>query len=216
MKDILIIGLGRFGRHMAAKFIEEGNDVLAIDSSKERAENALPFVRNIQIGDSTQEQFIESLGVENFDICVVAIGDSFQQALETVVLLKDYGAKFILARATRQVHKKLLLRNGADHVVYGEREIAEKLAIKYGAKNVFDYIELTPEYSIYEVLTPKSWVGKTIIGMDVRNKHRVSILAVKEKDVLYPMPSPDHVFKKEENLLMMGKNEDIDLIIKKN
>lgn len=216
MKNILVIGLGRFGRHMAIKLIEEGNDVLAIDNSNERVEGAMEYIRNVQIGDTTNEQVIKSLGVDNFDMCVVAIGDSFQQALETTVLLKDNGAKFILARATRQVHKKLLLRNGADHVVYGERELAEKLAVKYGAKNIFDYIELTPEYSIYEIATPKSWVGKSIVDVDVRKKHSVSILGTKENDVLSPNPSPQHIFSNKETLLVMGENTVVEKLIKKN
>ncbi len=216
MKNILVIGLGRFGRHMAIKLIEEGNDVLAIDNSNERVEGAMEYIRNVQIGDTTNEQVIKSLGVDNFDMCVVAIGDSFQQALETTVLLKDNGAKFILARATRQVHKKLLLRNGADHVVYGERELAEKLAVKYGAKNIFDYIELTPEYSIYEIATPKSWVGKSIVDVDVRKKYSVSILGTKENDVLSPNPSSQHIFSNKETLLVMGENTVIEKMIKKN
>ena len=156
MKTILIIGLGRFGRHMAKKFIEEGNDVLAIEKDEERANNATDFIRNIQIGDAADERFIESLGINNFDICVVAIGDDFQRSLEITVLLKDMGAKFVIARASRDVHRKLLLRNGADHVVYAEREMAERLAVKYGAKNIFDYVELTPEVGIYEIAVPSS------------------------------------------------------------
>ena len=124
MKSILMIGLGRFGRHMARKFIEEGNEVLAVERNEERADSAIEIVQNIQIGDATDERFMQSLGVDNFDICVIAIGDNFQTSLEITVLLKDLGAPFILARASRDIHKKLLLRNGADYVVYGERELA--------------------------------------------------------------------------------------------
>lgn len=214
MKDVLIIGLGRFGRHMAARFLEDGNDVLAVDHSKERAEAALTYIRNIQIGDSTNEEFIKNLGVKNFDICVVAIGDNFQNALETTVLLKDYGAKFILGRATRDVHKKLLLRNGADHVVYGEKELAQRLAVKYGADNIYDYFKINPEYSIYEIATPKRWIGKTIIDMDVRKKYDISILATKTGDVLSPNPSPQYVFSNDDSLLILGHNKIISKLVK--
>lgn len=151
MKSILVIGLGRFGRHITRKFLEEGNSVLAVEKNEGRADNAINILPDIQIADATNETFIKSLGVNNFDLCVVAIGDNFQSALEITVLLKDFGAKYILARACRDVHRKLLLRNGADHVVYAEREMAERLAIKYGSKNIFDYIELTPEVAICEV-----------------------------------------------------------------
>ena len=152
MKSILVIGLGRFGRHITRKLLEEGNSVLAVEKNEERADNAINILPDIQIADATNETFIKSLGVNNFDLCVVAIGDNFQSALEITVLLKDFGAKYILARACRDVHRKLLLRNGADHVVYAEREMAERLAIKYGSKNIFDYIELTSEVAICDCL----------------------------------------------------------------
>lgn len=214
MKSVLIIGLGRFGRHMAKKFIEEGNSVLAVDISEVRADNAVSFINNIEIGDSTNEGFIESLGVNNFDICVVAIGENFQAALETTVLLKDFGAPFIIARACRNVHKKLLLRNGADYVVYAERETAERLAVKYGAKNIFDYIELTDDVAIYEVAVPNSWVGKTIVQLDIRKKYNVSILATKQNGIIYPMPSPDHIFESDETLMVLAENNSIRAITK--
>lgn len=214
MKSVLIIGLGRFGRHMAKKFIEEGNSVLAVDISEVRADNAVSFINNIEIGDSTNEGFIESLGVNNFDICVVAIGENFQAALETTVLLKDFGAPFIIARACRNVHKKLLLRNGADYVVYAERETAERLAVKYGAKNIFDYIELTDDVAIYEVAVPNNWVGKTIVQLDIRKKYNVSILATKQNGIIYPMPSPDHIFESDETLMVLAENNSIRAITK--
>lgn len=180
MKSILVIGLGRFGRHMVAKLLEEGNSVLAIEKSEERADNALDIISDVQIADATNEMVIRSLGVSNFDLCVVAIEDNFQSALEITVLLKDFGAKYILARASRDVHRKLLLRNGADHVVYAERETAERLAIKYGSKNIFDYIELTPEMAICEVAVPSAWIGKSIVEKSVRTSYNISILATKK------------------------------------
>lgn len=209
MKSILIIGLGRFGRHMAYKFLEEHNEVLAVDKREERAETVVDRIKDIEIGDATDENFIASLGVGNFDLCVVAIGDNFQTALEITVLLKDHGAKYILARASRDVHRKLLLRNGADHVVYAEREMAERLAVKYGSKNVFDYIELTPEVAIYEVAVPESWYGKSIIEKSIRTKYHISILATKEGGKIYPLPQPDHVFQAKETLMVMGGHDDI-------
>ncbi|MGN0538011.1 MAG: potassium channel family protein [Acutalibacteraceae bacterium] len=215
MKSILMIGLGRFGRHMAQKFIEEGNDVLAIEYSEERADKATDILRDIQIGDATDEKFMETLGVNNFDICVVAIGNNFQTALEITVILKDLGAKFIIARATREIYEKLLLRNGADHVVYAERDMAERLAIKYGAKNIFDYIELTPEVAIYEIAVPSSWHGKSILEQNIRARYNVSILAVKQNGTINPMPSPDYRFSGRETIMVMGSNNDIRAITKK-
>ncbi len=214
MKTILIIGLGRFGRHMAKKLIDEGNDVLAVEKDEARANNAAGFISNIQIGDASDEKFIESLGVDNFDICVVAIGDDFQHSLEITVLLKDMGAKFVIARASRDVHRKLLLRNGADHVVYAEREMAERLAVKYGARNIFDYIGLTGDVGIYEIAVPSQWIGKSIIEKSIRSKYNISILATKKEDEIFPLPSPDHVFSADETLMVMGRDEDIKRIVK--
>lgn len=215
MKTILIIGLGRFGKFMAKKFIEEGNEVLAVEKDEERANMALKYCRNVEIGDATTAEFIEALGVNNFDICVVAIGDDFQNALETTVLLKDNGAKFIICRACRDVHKKLLLRNGADYVVYAERETAERLAVKFGAKNVFDYVELTPEYAIYEISTPAMWIGKSILQAQVRSKYNVSILATKSDNKIYPLPKPEYVFTSSDTLIVMCHSDDIYPLTKK-
>lgn len=209
MKTVLMIGLGRFGRHMAQTFIESGNEVMAVEKKEERADAAVSFIRNIQIGDATNEEFIASLGIENFDLCVVAIGDDFQSALEITVLLKDMEAKYILARATRNVHKKLLLRNGADHVVYAEREVAERLAVKYGADHIFDYMELTSEYGIYEISAPESWHGKSILEEEVRTKYKISILATKDGKKLYPLPHPDYVFSPDESLIVIGTHRSI-------
>lgn len=214
MKSILIIGLGRFGRHMAEKFSEQNNDVMAIDINEERVNNVLSVVTNALIGDATNERFMETVGVRDFDLCVVAIGDNFQSSLETTALLKDLGAKFVLARASRDVHAKFLLRNGADDVIYTEKETAERLAVKYGSDNIFNYIELNDEYSIYEIAVPSSWLNKSILKVNVRSKYGISILATKQGNNIFPLPKPEHVFTDSESLMILGKNEDISRFIK--
>lgn len=214
MKSILIIGLGRFGRHMAKKFSEQNNDVMAIDINEERINNVLSVVTNALIGDATNERFMETIGVRDFDLCVVAIGDNFQSSLETTALLKDLGAKFILARASRDVHAKFLLRNGADDVIYTEKETAERLAVKYGSDNIFNYIELNDEYSIYEIAVPSSWLNKSILKVNVRSKYGISILATKQGNNIFPLPKPEHVFTDSESLMILGKNEDVFRFIK--
>ena len=214
MKSILIIGLGRFGRHMAKKFSEQNNDVMAIDINEERINNVLSVVTNALIGDATNEQFMETIGVRDFDLCVVAIGDNFQSSLETTALLKDLGAKFVLARASRDVHAKFLLRNGADDVIYTEKETAERLAVKYGSDNIFNYLELNDEYSIYEIAVPSSWLNKSILKVNVRSKYGISILATKQGNNIYPLPKPEHVFTDSESLMILGKNEDVSRFIK--
>ena len=209
MKTILLIGLGRFGRHVAMKLHELNHQVMAVDQDEEKVNRILPYVTSAQIGDSTNEEFLASLGVRNFDVCIVAIGDNFQSSLETTALLKDYGAGFVLARANRDVHAKFLLRNGADRVVYPEKEMAQRLAVKYGTDNIFDYIELTPEYSIYEIPVPGSWIGKSIVEKEIRNRYHISILATKEEGEIIPLPKPEYVFKGTESLIIMGHYRDV-------
>lgn len=207
MKSILLIGLGRFGKHCAMKLNELRHEVLAIDISEERVNEVLPYVTNAQIGDSTNEQFIASLGVRNFDVCIVAIGDKFQSSLETTALLKDYGAKLVVARANRDVHAKFLLRNGADNVVYPEKQMASWAAMRFSADNVFDYVQITNDYSIYETKVPSKWIGKTIVELRVRQEHHINILAVKYQGKLEPLPGPDHMFRDDETILVMGSNK---------
>lgn len=211
-KSILILGLGRFGRHMAQKLIESGHEVLAVEWNEDRADDAVGLVQQILIGDVTDERFMESLGVRNFDFAVVAISENFQHVLEATVLLKDLGCRYVIARATKDVHRKLLLRNGADYVVYAEREIAERLAIKFGADNIFDYIELTPEIGIYEVAVPREWIGKSILELSIRNKYQVSVLATKKNEQIFPLPSPHHIFENDESVMVMGTAEAIKAI----
>ena len=213
MKSVLLIGLCRFGRHMAGKLNEMNHEVLAIDINEQRVNDVLPIVTSAQIGDSTNENFIASLGVRNFDLCVVAIGDNFQSSLETVALLKDYGAPFVVARANRDVHAKFLLRNGADQVVYPEKEMAIRAAVKYSSDNVFDYIELTGDYSIYEVPVPRPWIGKSLIQLSVRTKYHISVMALRRGTQLDPLPRPDHVFQEDETMLILGANKDLNKFI---
>ena len=214
MKSVLLIGLGRFGRQMAERLIAEGNEILAVDINEERVNDAIDMVTDAQIGDATNEHFVESLGVRNFDLCVVAIGDNFQSSLEATALLKDCGASLVLARANRDVHAKFLLRNGADHVVYPEKEMAQRLAVKYGNDNIFDYIELTEEYAIYEIPVPDTWVGSSIVEKEVRKKYHISILATKEAGRMNPLPGADHVFRGAETLIVMGHFRDVRTVTK--
>lgn len=206
MKSVLLIGLGRFGRHMAQELQELHHEVLAIDADEQRVNDALDVVTNAQIGDSTNEAFIESLGVRNFDLCVVAIGDNFLSALETTSLLKEHGASFILSRACRDVHAKFLLMAGADDIIYPEKQMASWAAVRYSSEHLFDYIELTDDYSIYEMEVPRSWVGSSIVQVSSRTKYRFNILAIKRGDHLNPLPEPAYRFAADENIFVMGDN----------
>ncbi len=210
MKSVLLIGLGRFGRHMAQRLHDLHHEVLAVDMNEDRVNAALSFVTNAQIGDATNEQFVASLGVRNFDLCVVTVGDNFQSSLEATALLKEYGAPFVVARATRDVHAKFLLRNGADDVIYPEKQMGSWAAVRYTADHIFDYIKLTPEYSIYETAVPTAWVGKTVVELAVRQKYRINILATRREEKLEPLPGPTHCFSADETMFILGANKDVE------
>ncbi len=209
MKSVLLIGLGRFGKHIARKLNELNHEVMAIDNNEERVNSVLSIVTNAQIGDSTNEEFLSSLGIRNFDACIVAIGDNFQNSLETAYLLKELGAKKVIARASRGVQEKFLLRNGADEVVYPEKQLASWTAIRCTSDNIIDYIELDDDYSIIEVGVPSEWNQKTIIDLDVRRKYGINILGVRENDTLNMNVDPDSVLSTEKSILVLGKNKAI-------
>ena len=158
MKSILLIGLGRFGKHVAMNLHQLGHQVLAVDNVEERVNEVLPYVTSAQIGNSTDAVFLESLGVRNFDVCIVAIGNDFQSSLETTSLLKELGARMVVSRAARDVQEKFLLRNGADEVVYPEKQLAKWTAIRYSADHILDYIELDGDHAMFEVPVPLSLI----------------------------------------------------------
>ena len=209
MKQILLIGLGRFGTHVAKKLSELDHQVMAVDIREERVNEVLPDVTNALIGDSTSEEFLSSLGVRNFDVCIVAIGDNFQSSLETTSLLKELGANMVVARASSDVHEKFLLRNGADETVYPERQFARWTAMRYSADHIFDYIDLGKDYAIFEVAVPSAWVGRTIAEADVRRKHHINIMALRRDGQLDMTISPDTLLLKDDTLLVLGINRDI-------
>lgn len=209
MKSILLIGLGRFGRHIAIKLDELNHQVMAVDNNESRVEAVLPYVRNAQIGDATNEDFIRSLGVRNFDVCIVAIGDNFQSSLETTSLLKELRAKMVVSRAARDVHAKFLLRNGADEVVYPEKQLASWTAIRYSADHIFDYVELDEEHGIFEISIPDAWIGKTVGELDIRKKYNVNIMALRCNGVLDMNIASETLLGDDQTMLVLGNIKNI-------
>lgn len=209
MKSILLIGLGRFGRHIAMKLDELNHQVMAIDKNEERVDAILPYVTNAQIGDATNEGFMESLGVRNFDVCIVAIGDNFQSSLEATSLLSELGAKQVVSRAARDVHAKFLLKNGADEVIYPEKQIAQWAAIRYSADHILDYVELDAEHAIFEISIPRNWIGKTVGQLDIRNKHNINIMAFKYNGDLNMNIKSDTPVPADNTMLVLGDIKDI-------
>lgn len=209
MKSVLLIGLGRFGRHIAKKLNDLGHQVMAVDNNEERVDSVLQYVTNAQIGDSTSKAFLASLGVRDFDLCIVAIGDNFQASLETTSLLKELGAKVVVSRAARGVHAKFLLRNGADDVVYPERQLANWTAIRYSTDHIFDYIELDENNAIFEVAVPKKWHGKTIGELNIRKNYNLNVLGTKKNGKLSVIIDPNIPLSSDQTLLVLGSQKDI-------
>ena len=209
MKSILLIGLGRFGRHIAMHLNELGHQVMAVDKVEERVDAVLPYVTNAQIGDSTNGEFLESLGIRNFDVCIVAIGNDFQSSLETTSLLKELGGKLVVSRAARDVQAKFLLSNGADEVVYPEKQLAKWTAIRYSADHILDYIELDGDHAMFEVQIPKEWLNRTVGQLDIRKKYNINIMGIKKNGQLYLSITPDTVLMEGESMLVLGQYKDL-------
>lgn len=209
MKTVLLIGLGRFGKHIAMKMNELHHQVMAVDKNEERVEALLPYVTNAQIGDSTNEEFLKSLGVRNFDLCIVTIGSDFQSSLETTSLLKELGAKLVVSRASRDIHAKFLLRNGADEVLYPERQLASWAAIRYTSDHIADYVEIDKDYGIFEVEVPMNWYEKSIRELDIRNRYNVNILGIKRDEKISMNIAPDTQLMPDDTIMVLGKFVDV-------
>lgn len=209
MKSVLLIGLGRFGKHVAMQLNELGHEVLAIDIKEERVNDALPFVTSAQIGDSTNPDFLRTLGISNFDICIVAIGNNFQSSLETTSLLKEMGAAKVISRAERGVQEKFLLRNGADKVVYPEKQMAKWTAIRYSADHIFSYIELDESRAIFEVEVPKAWIGQSVGNINIRRKYNITIMALKQNGKMNLSITSETVLTDAVTLMVLGEYRDV-------
>ncbi|MBQ8951133.1 MAG: TrkA family potassium uptake protein [Eubacterium sp.] len=209
MKSVLLIGLGNFGMLIAKQIDELGHQVMAVDKDEERVNAALPYVTNALIGDSTNESFLASLGINNFDVCIETIGNDFQSSLETTSLLKELGGKMVVSRANREVQAKFLLRNGADEVVNPEKQIAKWTAIRYTSDHILDYIKLDDSHAIFEVKLPKEWLGKRVGELNIRQKFGINIMAVKENGNMNLTITPDTVFGSGQSLLVLGEHKAI-------
>lgn len=204
MKNILLIGLGHFGKHIAMELNQLGHEVMAIDNDEEKVNDVLPYVTSAQIGDSTDSDFLESLGIRNFDVCIVTMSGNFQNSLETTSLLKELGAGFVVSAAKRDVQEKFLLRNGADRVVYPEKQMAKWTAIRYTSDHILDYIEVDDSYAIFEVQVPDNWIGKSIGRIDIRKKYNINILALKEYGKMNMAITPDTILSSNISMLVLG------------
>ena len=209
VRTMLVIGLGRFGKHLATKLVDLGNEVMVVDVDEEIVKKIAPLVTNAQIGDCMDPDVLSTLGVRNFDVCFVCMSDNFQSSLEITSLLKEMGAKCVVAKTDREIHAKFLYKIGADNIIFPERDMAQRAAVKYSTKNSYDYIELTPEYAIFELLAPALWVGKTVSELNVRSAHNINIIGTKKDGKVTPMTDAGHIFTDKEHLIIAGAKDDL-------
>ena len=209
MKSVLIVGLGHFGRKMIEKLNELNYEVMAIDRDESRVNNALPLVTDAQIGDATNEAFLRTLGVSDYDVCFVTISSDFQSSLVASALLKDLGAKQVVSRAASDIHRQFLLRNGADDVFFPAKQAADWAVMRYAADHVLDYISLGSDYAIYELTVPDEWNGRTVGALDIRKKYGLNILVVRGDGLPNMAVSSDTLLRAEQTILVLGKWKDV-------
>lgn len=214
MKTVLVIGAGKYGSHLATTLCDMGNEVMLVDKDEDVVNELAPKVTTAEIGDYTVKSNLAALGVEDFDYVFVCISD-FQDSLVIVDHLRNLGAAHIVAKASSEIHEKFLLNNGADKVIYPERDIAYTTAVEYSNRKIFDFVKLSDEEGIYEIEAPDKWCGKSLLNLNVRRTHNVTVIASKDKnDHVSAINSADYIFNKDEHIIVMGNKESLKKLAK--
>ncbi len=213
MHSMLIIGAGRFGHHLAENLCAMGNDVMLVDKNEPKIEEYSSNVTNAEIGDYTIKANLEALGVDDYDYVFVCVGD-FQDSLVITSYLKELGARCVISKASSLIHEKFLLQNGADRVVYPERDTAYSMAVSYSSSTIYDYFKLSEDTGIYEIEPPSKWIGKSLSQIDVRKTHSVNVIAYRAGGKISSISSPDYIFKSNEHIIVMGEYANIKKITK--
>lgn len=209
MKNVLLIGLGRFGRHMAQKLADMGHQVLVVDKDEHKVQEAMSYVTNGEIGDAADPALIDALGVRDFDLCVVTMSHDLQASLEITALLKKKGARKVLVRVSRDTHAQFLLACGADEIIYPEKEMADWAAVRYSGDHVYDYTRLSADHAIYETEIPDSWIGRSVAELGVRQRYHLNILALRRDGAVNPLFDASSVFKANDRVILLGSDKDV-------
>lgn len=208
--------MGKFGQTLGEKLINMGDEVMIVDKDEDVINTLAPKYTNALIANCMNADNLQAMDIPSFNVCVVAIGDDFQSSLEITSILKDLGAKWVVSRADTDIQRKFLFRVGADEVVYPNRDIAEKLAVKLNSENVYDYIEVDSQYSIFEIAVPAKWNGKTLVEANPRGKYGLNVLLIKKGRNIVPSPGPNYVFEDGDHILVFGNTEKIVAFTNKN
>ena len=201
--------MGQFGQLVGDKLMKLGNEVMIVDRDENVINALAPKYTNAVITNCINPDNVKSLDVSSYDACVVTIADDFQSSLEITSILKDLGAKYVVSKANTDIQRKFLFRVGADEVLYPNRDVAEKLAVRLNAEKVYDYIELDATYSIFEIAVPDKWIGKTIREANPRADYDLNILTIKKDNKIMPSPTPETVFEAGDNMVVFGDTEKI-------
>lgn len=208
-KQFAVLGIGNFGASVANSLANSGYDVLAVDNDEDRLSRLSTDVAQSVIGDVTNETFLKSLGIRNFDVAIVAIGEDLQSSIITTIILKEEGVPYIVAKAETELHERVLRKVGATRVVFPEKDMGSRIAYSLTATKVLDFLELSETDSIMEIIPPQVWIGKSLLDSKIREKYDVSIIAVKTDNSIITSPHADYVIKKEDLLIIIGSNENI-------
>lgn len=209
-KQYAVIGLGRFGVSVARRLYEAGQDVLGIDINEERVENAELFVTHAVVADTTEEKALKAIGISNFDCVIVAIGNDIQSSVLTVSILKELGIQKIIAKALGKRHGQVLDKVGADWVIYPERDMGERVANQLLSPNMLNYIELSKEHSIEEMMIPEKMANKSLRELDIRAKYKISVITILKGNDIIVSPAPDQLIEQGDILVMIGKKRDLE------
>lgn len=215
MKQILVIGAGRFGASITTTLYEMGHDVMVIDESEEVINQIADSATHAIQGNAVDERTINSIGVRNFDVCVIAMGADIQSSILISIMLKEAGAKYVVAKAQNDLHAKVLYKIGVDKVVFPERDMGAKIAQSLVSSNIMDYIELSPDYSIVEIVALDEWAGKNLVELNMRSKYGVNIMAIKKGSDINISPMASTVIEENDILIVVGHNDDLSSLDKK-
>ncbi|WP_349729833.1 potassium channel family protein [Peribacillus frigoritolerans] len=208
-RQYAVIGLGRFGTSVAHRLYTAGQEVLGVDVNEERVENAEMSVTHAIMADTTEEDTLRSIGIRNFDCVIVAIGNDMQSSILTTLLLKELGVDKVIAKALNKNHGQVLTKVGADWVIYPERDMGERVANQLLSPNMLNYIELSKEYNIEEIILPMSMKGKSLRELDLRAKYNISVIAIVSNGEIIIAPSPDQDIHENDMLLVVGNKKDL-------
>lgn len=210
MKQFAVIGLGRFGFSIAKTLAKMGFEVLAVDTSEERVDDIADYVTHAVQLDAVDEHSLKALGIRNFDVVIVAIGQEVQNSILVTVMLKDLGVKKVVSKAQTELHGKVLKKVGADMVIFPERDMGVRVAHALVSQNILDQISLSPDYSIVELMVPGNFVGKTLEESAIRGKYGVTVIAIRRgDDEVVVSPGARQVMQEGDMLVLLGRNENL-------